>query len=97
MSKPRTPSGKRKSQARAVASRKTFMLDPQNEQDLQTIRSSLRATTDSEALRFSVRKVAELMAWVAQGGRVLLEPNKKDKREKEMTVLDIPPAIAVAR
>jgi hypothetical protein len=69
-----------------LAKRKTFMLDPQSQQDAERIRTGLRATTASEAIRFSVRKIAELMDFVSKGGRVLVDlPHRK-----EMVVIDIP-------
>ena len=68
--------------------RKTYMLDPQSEQDAELIRSGLRATTGSEAVRYSVRKVAELMSYVTAGGRILAEL----PRRRGMLVVDIPRA-----
>jgi len=68
------------------AKRKTFMLDAQSQQDAERIRVCLRATTASEAIRFSVRKIAELMDFVSKGGRILVDlPHRK-----EMMVVDIP-------
>lgn len=50
--------------------RKTFMMDGQTLKDLEFIKKTLRATSLSEAVRYSVRKVRELMDVVETGGFV---------------------------
>lgn len=67
--------------------RKTFMLDAQSRQDAELIQKGLRATTASEAIRFSVRKMAELMGYVAQGGKILVHLPRRGTM-----VIDIPRA-----
>lgn len=74
--------------------RRTFMFDHETDLDTSTIQAGLRAPTASEAMRFTVRKMAELMAHVGKGGKVYVEFGGK-RRPIEM---DIPavPAAAVA-
>jgi len=67
--------------------RRTFMFDKATEKETSTVRKVIRATTVSEAVRYAVRKVAELMAHVKAGGRVYV-----DTKDKGTVILDIPPA-----
>lgn len=60
------PTRRRKPQHR----RRTFMFDRASDKDLQQIQYALRATTASEALRFSVRKLCELIQQVSAGAEV---------------------------
>lgn len=72
--------------------RRTFMFDRETDRDTSSIQDGLRAPTASEAMRFTVRKMAELMAHVAEGGKIYVEFGGR-RRPIEV---DIPPAQAAA-
>lgn len=67
--------------------RRTFMFDDDTEREASVVQRAIRATTASEAVRYAVRKVAELMAHIKGGGRVYV-----DVKSKGTVALDIPPA-----
>lgn len=67
--------------------RRTFMFDEDTEREASVVKQAIRATTASEAVRYSVRKIAELMLHVKTGGRVYV-----DTKAKGTVALDIPPA-----
>jgi len=72
--------------------RRTFMFDGSTDQETALIQKGLRATTASEAVRYSVRKVAELMTFIKAGGRIYVD-HKMGKQGATRTVsLDIPAA-----
>lgn len=85
-------SNRRRKPARAVPvgpryRRRTFMFDEDTEKEALLVRRAIRATTASEAIRYAVRKLAELMSHVKSGGRVYV-----DSKAKGTVILDIPPA-----
>jgi hypothetical protein len=84
---------RRKARRRKVRyERRTFMFDRQTDRDTSFIQDGLRAPTASEAMRFTVRKMAELMQHVAAGGKVYVEFGTK-RRPIEV---DIPSATTAA-
>lgn len=70
--------------------RRTFMFDPQTDEETTMIRRAMRATTASEAVRYAVRKMAEIMVLVKNGGKVYVE--QRAGKQARAVVLDIPPA-----
>lgn len=67
--------------------RRTFMFDDDTEKEASAVKRAIRATTASEAVRYAVRKVHELMVHIKGGGRVYV-----DTKAKGTVALDIPPA-----
>lgn len=67
--------------------RRTFMFDDDTEHETELVRLGIRATTASEAVRYAVRKIAEEMQHVKNGGKIYV-----DGRDKKTVVLDIPAA-----
>ena len=58
--------------------RKTYMLDLESIQECADIQEGLRATTASETMRYTIRKMYELMAMVGRGAKIFVQlPNKK--------------------
>ena len=86
-----SPKRKTASKTKKVAApqyrRRTFMFDEDTESETGLVRRAIRATTASEAVRYAVRKVAELMKHTKAGGRVYV-----DTKTKGTVALDIPPA-----
>ena len=67
--------------------RKTFLIDSETLMDLGVVQSALRATSAAEALRVSVRKMAELVRAANKGKQI----QEIDPTGKEPAVcLDIP-------
>lgn len=50
-----------KTRKRKAHRRRSFVFDPDTEKDVSYIQQNLRATTASEAMRYAVRKMAELI------------------------------------
>lgn len=82
------PSGSKKT---ASYRRRTFMFDKATDAETDTVRGAIRATTASEAVRYAMRKVAELMRHVKGGGKVYIDTSRRGK--KSTVALDIPPAV----
>ena len=86
----------RKRKRRAKPRRKTFLIDSDTLMDLGVIQSALRATSSAEALRVSVRKMAELVRYANKGRQIqVVNPNKVVGPDGELVttppiVLDIP-------
>lgn len=56
--------------------RKTFVIDALTERDIQYIRKRVRASTSSEAIRYSVRRTVEILKIIATGGKLKIETSK---------------------
>jgi hypothetical protein len=87
MATPRKRKPKNNKKAEVRYRRRTFMFDEDTEREAGLVKQAIRATTASEAVRYSVRKIAELMAHIKGGGRVYV-----DTKAKGTVALDIPPA-----
>lgn len=81
------------SRKRKIASRyrrRTFMFDKITEEEAEAIQQVLRASTASEAMRYTVRKMAELMQHVKNGAQVhVMYPDDVDGFSKDL-IVDIP-------
>lgn len=86
----RTSSRKKKKKAAARYRRRTFMFDRVTEEEADAIQQVLRASTASEAMRYTVRKMAELMQHVNSGAQVhVMYPDDPDGFSKDL-IIDIP-------
>ena len=79
---------KKKQAKTASCMRKTYMLDEATLADFSRIQESLRASTASEAMRYSIRKVAEMMEHVRRGAQI----TAKFPGNKRVIVMDLPAA-----
>jgi hypothetical protein len=68
--------------------RRTFMFDEATDKEVEIIRQAIRGTTASAAVRYAVRKVADLMRHVRAGGSIYVD----SKGKKSTLVVDIPSA-----
>lgn len=78
---------KQKRRRRVKPKRKTFLIDSDTLSDLGVVQSALRATSAAEALRVSVRKMAELVR-AANKGKQIHEVDPAGQAPP--VVLDIP-------
>lgn len=85
-----TASRKKKKKVPARYRRRTFMFDAITEEEADAIQQVLRASTASEAMRYTVRKMAELMQHVSSGAQVhVMYPDDSDGFCKDL-IIDIP-------
>lgn len=68
--------------------RKTYMLDEATLADFSRIQASLRAATASEAMRYSIRKVAEMLEHVRRGAQI----TAKFPGNRRAVIMDLPVA-----
>lgn len=83
----KAPRRKTKANKTPVYHRRTYMLDDETIKESGEIQRGLRASTASEAIRFAIRKVADMMRHVSEGREVCARP--KDGKG-DTVVLDIP-------
>jgi hypothetical protein len=62
-----------------TSKRTTILLDPEDQQALQDLKT-LQRTTDMEAIRRSIRIARQLIAWQKAGGDIVLEKGKDRTR-----------------
>lgn len=72
----------------ATYKRRTFMFDGDTDAEVRLIQQATRCTTASSAVRYAVRKVADLMRHVKMGGMLYVDA----KGKKSTIVVDLPPA-----
>lgn len=85
---------KRKNRKIAVKSsygeRKTYVIDPETLEDLERIRTAIRAASDSETIRFCIRKTAKLMRLATDVGQVCIMLKGKGSAADELAMLEVP-------
>jgi hypothetical protein len=71
------------------------MLDDQTLQEAALVQDSLGASSASETVRYTIRKMARLMRVVSEGAEVkAIYPSAGRGKRPKTVVLDIPPARA---
>jgi len=64
--------------------RRTFMFDPGTDDDVAYIRDQIRATSDSEAVRRAVRKMADLLRRSSNGVNIVVERSGQSTKQVEL-------------